>query len=96
MSVFVSVSVTVRVCVSGVCRVCITCVSVVCQPCVAVWEEGEQEEADRNALCRAMFDGYVSARAPVMANHVAQQLFFTDSFTRMGRFCYRVLLKSKS
>ena len=83
-------------CVSGVCRVCVTCVSVVCQPFVAVWEEGEEEEADRNALCQLIFEGYVSARAPVMANNVAQQRFFTDSFTRMGRFCYRVLLKFKS
>ena len=81
---------------SGVCRVCVTCVSVVCQPCVAVWEEGEEEDADRNALCQLIFEGYVSARAPVMANNVAQQRFFTDSFTRMGRFCYRVLLKPKS
>ena len=57
---------------SGVCRVCVTCVSVVCQPCVAVWEEGEEEEeADRNALCQLIFEGYVSARAPVMANNVA-------------------------
>ena len=71
---------------SGVCRVCVTCVSVVCQPCVAVWEEGEEEEADRNALCQLIFEGYVSARAPVMANNVAQQRFFTDCFTRMGRF----------
>ena len=93
MSVSVSVSVTVSV---SVCRVCVTCVSVVCQPCVAVWEEGEEEEADRNALCQLIFEGYVSARAPVMANNVAQQRFFTDSFTRMGRFSYRVLLKSKS
>ena len=96
MSVSVSVSVTVCVCVSGVCRVCVTCVSVVCQPCVDVWEEGGEEEADRNALCRAMFDGYVSARAPVMANHVAKQVFFTDSFTRMDKVCYRFSLKSKS
>ena len=81
---------------SGVCRVCVTCVSVVCQPCVAVWEEGEEEEADRNALRQLIFEGYVSARAPVMANNVAQQRCFTDSFTRMGRFCYRVLLKLKA
>ena len=92
MSVSVSVSVTVSVSVSCVCRVCVTCVSVVCRPCVAVWERGEEEEADRNALCQ----GYVSARAPVMANNVAQQRLFTVSFTRIGRFCYRVLLKSKS
>ena len=97
MSVSVSVAVTVCVCVcvSGVCRVCVTCVSVACQPCAAVWEEGE-EDADRNALCQLIFEGYVSARAPVMANNVAQQRVFTDSFTRMGRFSYRVLLKSKS
>ena len=89
----VSVSVTVSVSVSGVCRVCVTCVSVVCQPCVAVWEEGEEEEADRSALGQLIFEGYVSALAPVMANNVAQQRVFTDNFTRMGRFCYRVLLK---
>ena len=82
--------------VSGVCRVCVTCVSGVCQPCVAVWEEGEEEEAERNALCQLIFEGYVSARASVMANNVAQQRFSTDSFTRTGRFCYRVSLKFKS
>ena len=83
---------------SGVCRVCVTCVSVICRPCVAVWEEGEEEEeeADRNALCQLIFEGYVSARAPVMANNVAQQRCFTDSVTRMGSFCYRVFLKFKS
>ena len=91
----VSVCVCDCVCVgyvSGMCRGCVTCVSVVCQPCVAVWEEGEEEDADRNALCQLIFEGYVSARAPVMANNVAQQRLFTDSFTRMGRFCYRILL----
>ena len=65
-----------RVCVgyvSGMCRVCVTCVSVVCQPCVAAWEEGEEEDADRTALSQLIFEGYVSALAPVMANNVAQQ-----------------------
>ena len=77
---------------SGVCHVCVGCLSAMCR----VWEEAEEEDADRNALCQLIFEGYVSARAPVMANNVAQQRFFTDSFTRMGRISYRVLLESKS
>ena len=83
MSVSVSVSVTVSV---SVCRVCVTCVSVVCRPCLAVWERGEKQEADRNALCQLILEGYVSARAPVMADNVAHQRLFIDSFTRWADF----------
>ena len=67
-------------------------------PCPAgvVEEEGE-EDADRNALCQLIFEGYVSARAPVVANNVAQQRCVTyRQFHTDGQIFLSFLLKSKS
>ena len=76
-----SVSVSDCVCVgyvSGMCRGCVTCVSVVCQPCVAVWEEGEEEDADRNALCQVCVSTGARDGKQRCATSVFHRQFHTD------------------